>query len=67
VAAWIQLTSYRKQLGDAYARLQEDWPRVGASQWVNRFALLYPLCVPVVFFLAWLVGFVLVAVGRFGG
>lgn len=63
VAAWIQLTRYRRQLADTYARLQEDWPRVGASAWVNRFALLYPLCVPVVFFVAWLAGFVLVGVG----
>jgi hypothetical protein len=64
-AAWIQLTGYRAQLDDAYNRLQEDWPRVGATEWVNRFAMLYPLCVPAVFFGAWLVGLVLALyVGR---
>jgi hypothetical protein len=63
VAAWIQLTRYRRQLADAYARLQEDWPQVGASGVVNWFAMLYPLCVPTVFFGAWLVGFVLVGWG----
>ena len=56
VAAWVQLTGYRNQLHDAYTRLEEDWPKVGATEWVNRFAMLYPLCVPAVFFVAWLVG-----------
>ncbi len=63
VAAWIQLTGYRKQLDDAYAGLQENWPKVGATSWVNRFAMLYPLCVPAVFFGAWLVAIVLAFCG----
>jgi hypothetical protein len=66
VAAWIQLRRYRRQLGQAYEQLTQDWPRVGATEWVNWIAMLYPLLVPVVFFVAWLVAFVLVWVGWFG-
>lgn len=66
VAAWIQLRQYRKELGLAYEQLHGGWPRVGASEWVNWIAMLYPLCVPVVFFGAWLVAFVFVWLGWFG-
>jgi hypothetical protein len=67
VAAWIQLTSYRRQLSRAYEQLNEDWPRVGATEWVNWIAMLYPLLVPVVFFGAWLVALALVWLGHLGG
>ena len=67
VAAWIQSRRYRRQLRLAYEKLQDEWPRVGATECVNWIAMLYPLCVPVIFFGAWLLALVFVWAGRLGG
>jgi hypothetical protein len=66
VAAWIQLRSYRRQLARSYRQLQEDWPKVGASEWVNWIAMVYPLLVPAVFFGAWVTALAMVCSGHLG-
>ncbi len=67
VASVIQLAMYRGEMQQRYSEVGDQWPKVGSVKWVNRIALLYPVCVPIVFLAAWLVVLALVMSGAVAG